>query len=280
MIRKCFAALAMLLPIASRAAPQSHAAFAGDMLRRLQAAMPDRTLRPDLDDAFSIEIIDSGPTELSHVNLHNLYVACLQATPRECRQEKARFVADICQPVMPVTAASLRLVVRSAHYVEAANAMVANDPDKVPVSESIGEQLYAMLASDRPTMTAMVSKDRLRPLDLSPAEAWSLARTQTAANLPAIPTAAKIERHVVDLRGFEYGASVLLDTAAWTRLAEAVGPDLFVTVVADDAVMVGTMTDTVVHSFRSAVEEDCAAQPHCISTHVYRFRDGRWLIAR
>lgn len=280
MIRKCLGALAMLLPIAGKAAPQSHAAFTRDMLRRLQAAMPDRTILPGLVDAFSIEIIGSGPTELSHVNLHNLYVACLQSTPRECRREKARFVADVCQPIMPLTAASLRLVVRSAHYVEAANALAADDPDTMPVAEPIGEDLYAMLASDRPTTTALVSKDRLRPLDLSPAEAWSLARTQTTANLPAVPTAAKIEGHVINWQGFEYGASVLLDTAAWTRLAQAVGPDLFVSVVSDDAVMVGKMTDAVVQSFRSSVEEDCAAQPHCIFPHVYRFRDGQWMIAR
>lgn len=242
--------------------------------------MPDRTLTADGDDPFAMIVAGGGPTDVSQINLHNLYVACEHATPRACRQEKARFIAVLSEPLPSVTAASLRLIVRDVNYVHAANAVSGDDPAKVPVVESIGEDLYAMLASDSPTRTMLVSEIMLPSLHLSPAEAWSLARRQTAAQLPTIPTATQIKTGGVGLEGFDYTASVLLDCAAWAKLAQEVGPDLFMTVASDHFVLVGTMPDASLASLRPSVAQDCAAQPRCISPHIYRFRDGQWVIAR
>ena len=44
---------------------------------------------------------------------------------------------------------------------------------------------------------------------------------------------------------------------------------------------VGPMPDgPSLEAFRETVDEDCRAQPRCVSPNIYRFRGGRWVIAR
>jgi hypothetical protein len=281
MIRATLLAIALLWPTACHAAPRSQKAFAADMLRRLRTAMPGKTLASDTADPLAITVDGDGPPKLDQINLHNIYAACEHATKVECRAYKAEFVSATASPMPPITAADLRLVVRNADYVAAAKARFADDPDRQPLTESIGGDLYAMLAADSPTSTTLASQTMLRPLNLSPAAAWALAARQTAAKLPPVPTPAKLKAGGVSIDGFDYTASLLLDRKAWTALAQKVGPDLFVTVVSDGLVLVGVRPDgPALNTFRTAVAEDCAAQAHCISPHIYRFRDGRWAIAQ
>ncbi len=281
MIRAMLMAFALLCPIACHAAPRSEKAFAADMLRRLRTAMPGKTLTSDPADPLAITVTGDGPPKLDQINLHNIHAACEHATAAECREEKAEFVAATALPMAPITATDLRLVVRGADYVAAANAMFAKDPDRRPLAEPIGDDLYAVLAADSPKSTALVSRPMLDPLKLSPAAAWALAARQTAAKLPPIPTPEKLKSGGTAMQGFDYTGSLLLDRKAWADLARKIGPDLFVTVVSDGFVLVGVRPDgPSLDAFKASVSEDCARLSHCISPHIYRFRDGRWTIAR
>ena len=66
-----------------------------------------------------------------------------------------------------------------------------------------------------------------------------------------------------------------------TRLADEVGPDLFITVATDQIVIVGLVPDgKPLDDLAEAVRADCAAAARCISPHVFRFRGGKWIIAK
>ena len=78
----------------------------------------------------------------------------------------------------------------------------------------------------------------------------------------------------------EYAASLLARPDQWRALAEAVGPDLFVTAVSDQFVFVGMLPPGEnLEGFRQTVRDDCASQERCISPNLYRWRDGRWIVA-
>ena len=193
--------MALLCGAAGHAAPRSEKAFAADMLRRLRTAMPGKSLTFDAVDPLAITIGRDGPPTLDRINLHNVYNACQHATAIECRRNKADFVSMVTHPMAPVTAAALRLVVRHADYVAAANAEVADDPDRRPVAERIGDDLYAVLASAGPMITMLVSRAMLVKLKLTPATAWARAARQTAAELPPIPTRAMMKGGGVGVEG-------------------------------------------------------------------------------
>ena len=72
----------------------------------------------------------------------------------------------------------------------------------------------------------------------------------------------------------------MIDLPAWALLSKEVGPDLFITVVADRIIFVGVIGDgPPLEALKKTVVEDCLAQARCISPYVFRFRKGRWAVA-
>lgn len=180
---------------------------------------------------------------------------------------------DTVLRVPPVaTAASLRIAVRHAEYLR-------HLPDVV--AEPIGEDLFAVLVSDAPDSVATVPPDALANLKLTRDQAWARGWRQTRSGLPALPDPATLAQGAIVFAEQAYLATLLADTEAWRRVADFAGPELFVTVVADDMVFVARMADGPrLERFKQTVREDCASQPRCISPNLYRFRDGRWVVSR
>ncbi|WP_260581625.1 hypothetical protein [Sphingopyxis sp. PET50] len=117
-------------------------------------------------------------------------------------------------------------------------------------------------------------------MGLSPEDAWNRGWRQTVAILPVFPDPEKFREQAMAFESDQYLASLTADLATWQKVSDAVGPDLFMTVVSDQFVFAGPMPDGPgFEKFRQTVEEDCRAQPRCVSPNIYRFRDGRWVIA-
>jgi hypothetical protein len=265
------------------AEPLDQRAFAADMVQRLQEKLPGAVLTPQPEDPLAITV-EGGGWDDAQFNLHRIFGYCAQSTAEDCKAAKAEFAQKMTKRPAKATPANLRFVVRDAQYlayIRQLQAEKGRSGQKIAIAEAIGEDLFAVLAADSPDQIAVVGDKLLKELALSEDKAWEFARKQTAAVLPPMPTAAQLSKSAVALEGEEYLASLVADLPAWGRLAEAVGPDLFVTLVSDQFVFVGTMPDGPgLIEFRKAVAEDCAAQQRCISPNVYRFRDGRWVISR
>jgi hypothetical protein len=270
----------LAIPIAAWAARPKD--FRAEMIARLAKAMPGVTLTPDPDDSLAILTKDADGEE-GVINLHRIERFCAHARARDCEAAKADYVATSgLKPAKP-TAASLRLIVRDHNYRDYVDDFSKKDPAKGDFAKyrEIGEDLFAFLASDDTHAISTVGDTTLKELGLSADAAWALALAQTRAVLPPLPEPSRLAKSAMAYEDKEYLASLLIDLPAWEAIAAKVGPDLFVTAVSDQVVFVGTMPDGPgLDDLRKAVAEDCAAQLRCVSPHIYRFRGGRWVIAR
>lgn len=270
----------LLMACQVSAAPPSERAFVADMKQRLEAKLK-QALEPIDGELLSFRVpAGDGAPEGGTVNLHRIYGFCQNAPEEECERTKSEFVERFRLDPPGVTAESLRLVVRDREYLAYLEGLKGG-ADKLVIHEQIGDDLYAFLASDGPTTIALVSASTLKDTGLTRQEAWARAHAQTKALLPAVPDAAMLQTDAVVFEGQDYGSGLLLDDAAWRKLASAIGPDLIMTVVSDHFLLVGVMPDGPnLDRFSASVAEDCKQQPRCISPHVYRFRKGKWVIAR
>jgi len=256
--------------------------FRADMMARFAKAMPGARLTADPDQPLTILFKRADGTE-GAFNLDTLVGYCRAASAADCAASKADFVMKMSRPHPDPTPASLRLVVRDRAYLDYIDAYGAKSPEKGEVAKyrPIGDDLYAVLAADGEDTVALIGDVALRKLGLTPDQAWALAEAQTRAILPPLPKPAALRKAAVSYPEQHHLASLLIDLPAWEKLAARVGPTLFMTVVADHIVFVGQVPDgPALEDLKQAVVDDCAAQERCISPHLYRFRDGRWVIAK
>lgn len=266
----------------SYAQAQSEAVFAADMRQRLQTKLADGKVSPDKGETLTARIT-GGEWDGALVNFHRIYLYCQTASAADCEATKTEFFDRALVKPPSVTAGSLRLIVRDAQYVAYVRGLPSNaDGSKIEmIAEQIGDDLWALLASDSAQATALVPESELKKLGMTRAEAWARAERQTREKLPPLPTVEDLGKNAVAFQDHEYLGSLLIDRAAWARIAAAVGPDLFVTAVSDGFVFVGTMPDGPrLDDFRKTVADDCAHQQRCLSPNVYRFREGRWVPAK
>ena len=225
--------------------------------------------------------VKGGGWEEGTINLHRIYLFCQTAAEADCDTLKSEFVGNIGTEPEALDVASLRIIVRDKEYLDYARKLEAKPDGREAIYRPIGEDLFAILASDGPKTITLVGDKGLAELGLSEFDAWDRAWGQTLLVLPAIPEPAKFREQAMTFESEEYLASVTADLPAWQQVSDAVGPDLFMTVVSDQFVFVGPMPDgPSLEAFRETVEEDCRAQPRCVSPNIYRFRGGRWVIAR
>lgn len=257
-------------------------AFRSDMLRRLRAAMPGAGFAVNPKEPLTIRA-EGGRWGEATFNLHRVHAFCQQASDEECESTKQRYVAGITAQTPRPEPDKLRLIVRDRQYLDylASVQAAASDTDSIAIYEAIGDDLYAVLALDGPQTIQVVGDKLLRQIGLTRADAWKAALKQTRAILPALPRPDQLAQGAVAIEGKEYQASLLVDLQAWSKLAGAVGPDLFLTVVSDSFVFVGRMPNGAgMDGLRQTVREDCQVQERCVSPNVYRFRNGRWIAAR
>jgi len=270
----------LAMPVAACAAPSGD--LRAEMIARLAKAMPGATLSADPDDPLVI-VFKGGDWGEGSFNLHRIDGYCRQASARDCANVKAEFVAKVARKPAKATAASLRLIVRDRDYKDYVDSVGKQAPDKGDFAKyrQIGDDLFAFLAADSADTIALVGDVTLKELGLTADQAWAQAQAQTRAVLPPLPDPQQLTKTATAYEDKEYLASLLIDLPAWGAIAAKVGPDLFVTAVSDQFVFVGTLPDgPKLEKFRKTVAEDCRAQERCVSPHIYRFRDGRWVIAK
>lgn len=246
--------------------------FVAKMIQQIKQRLPGVEVT-QRDDPLSVSLKGGGRVQ-STINFHRVYGFCRHASAADCKATREEFLDKVLRISVPPasTAASLRIAVRDAQYVSHVPAIIA---------EPIGDDLFAVLVSNAPDTVSTVPPDALAKLGLDRVQAWARALRQTRASLPALPDPKALASGVVIYEDQPYLASLLTDTKGWAAVAEAAGPELLLTVVADDYVFVGRMPDGVrLERFRESVRQDCAGRQRCLSPNAYRFRDGRWVVSR
>lgn len=278
-------ALAVTAAVPASAAPPTRQAFSKEMIARFRKADPSAVFAADPADPLHVMVTrpvkPGDKPETAQIFFDRIYAYCQQAPAADCEASKARWVRGMGQPPGALTLSSLRVIVRGKDYAEAAAQRRGDDDQLLALIRPIGDDLYMILASDSPDAIAMLSSAGLEKLEVTEAQAWLLAETQTRGILPQIPTAPALRKAWQGFQGDAYMGSVAMDLPAWQKLADEVGPDLFMTVATDQIVIVGLVPDgKPLDDLADAVRADCAAAERCISPHVFRFRDGKWIIAK
>ncbi len=278
MIRQAVAGMALMVAASGQAATGERE-FAVGLLDRLQSVMPDIELRISPDDPLVIEMKGRRGWGESALDLRPVRAVCSRITAEECRAFLDDYVAAASSgPPEPVVE-NLRIVVRQTAYLASLKERLPRDEQPLP--RQIGDDLFALLAFVDVDGVAIATAGQIRALGQDEAAIWQLAGEQTRTMLPPLPKPIDIVRDYVAIENGDLLSSVLADTEAWQAIADEVGPDLAVAATTDQFVFVGALP--VDHRgmlrFKRAVRADCAKVQQCISPNVYRFRDGRWVIA-
>lgn len=265
----------------AHAAPTSPEAFAQAMTAMIRKELPDQTLTGDPADPLHVKIVKTATTEERHFYFDRIYRFCQQATPTDCEATKRQFVKALVTIQPPPAANHLRYAVRNAAYIDGIRAMDREHSGSgIGLVRPIGDDLYMVLVIDAKDTISIIGTKTLNDLGLSEEVAWDLAMAQTRAVIPRLPEASAVRKQWQGYEGKEYLGSLLALTDDWAELAQAVGPDLFVTVVSDQLVIIGVLPPGQrLNDLAKAVAADCQTQQRCISDHIYRFRDGKWVIA-
>lgn len=283
-IRLAFAALlAAMLVAGTPALAQTGSearAFARDALPKIRAAFPDADVAQEPGEPLQINITRKGETEPAVLNLHRVFGVCQNVPADRCEAELTELIGMLANaPKTPEgEAANLRVIVRDAQYW---NYVLGTKLDPLPPHRQIGDDLYAILASDSPGAIALAPADKIAALGLSPENAWLFAERQTARIIPGLPEdGAKLDGLTV-FQGDEYTGSMMAYSAQWEALAAANGPDLAVIANSDQFVVAAVVPDgEELEKYRGLAEEQCKLASRCISPNVYRWREGKWVIAR
>lgn len=273
------AALGLAVPAACSAAP-TEAEFTRDMLARFKAADSSRAFRISSKEVLVIETGHAGSADEGVINLHRIFSYCQNASAADCETTKNEFASKTLAGPPKAEAAALRVIVRDQQYLDYALGLW-KDGKRHVFHRPLGADLHALLAVDGAETIALATPDNLEALGLDEARAWAVAMTQTKAVLPRIPEDTLAAHQPVAFEEYEYLGSLLADLETWKIIAEKAGPDLFVTVTSDGFVFAAFMPDGPdLDAFAKVVIDDCSSAPRCISSHIYRFRDGAWVIAK
>ncbi len=276
-----WACSALFAATACHAQAKDEPSFAAEMIAQLKQRVPGlEIVGQDENDPLAVRVT-GGEWQEATINFHRIYGYCQNASPAECKTTRDEFLDKILKrpAAAGITASSLRLAVRDAQYVDYVRRLDA--AKSMLVAEPIGDDLFAILVSDSPDTLTLVSPEELAKLGMTRKQAWARAWQLTRAGLPTLPDGAALAKSAVAYQDQGYLASLLIDTKAWRAIADKAGPEMFVTVVADNFVFVGRMPDGPrLEKFRQTVREDCESQQRCVSPNLYRFRDGRWVVSR
>lgn len=261
-------------------APTDPQAFAAQLLPQVRAAFPDAAITQEPGDPLQINIVRPDDDEPAVINLHRVFGFCQTAPADECTAERDRFVRVMAKAfeTLEPEAGSLRIIVRDADYW---GYVIGAKEGSVPLHRQIGDDLYAILAFDSPETIAIALPDMIAELGLSDENAWLFATRQTATIIPGPPEELAIAGSLFVFQGEEYAGSLMAYPERWEAIAAANGPDLAVIVNSDQFVIAGVIPDgPELERYRKLASEQCKMAARCISPNVYRWREGRWVIAR
>jgi uncharacterized protein YtpQ (UPF0354 family) len=259
----------------------------GDLATKVAARL--RTALPDYD----VEIVDKltikfGPhgQAREQLNLDRISAFC-DANPSNCDQILPDYVAKIAvmarQMNEPITADKMRVVVRTASYIEEVEKEMRGGKGGGPVYAPYAADLVEVCEFDFPTSARIASKADLDKLGLSPQEALARGEANTRAALP--PLAGQLRK----IEGREFGvldgdagytSSRFLLHDDWAPLASSLDGKLIVAVPADNLLLYGEDRDADSESALAELAGKTAKTgERPISLAVFRWTRTGWEIA-
>jgi hypothetical protein len=274
-----FALIAAVTPLPAARTTSHKPSFAEEMLDRIRKLAPSARL--EIVDPLSIRANGGTPDELA-ISFDRIAKFCGVNDPGACEAQKddyARGMAEVLNAghAEEITAARLRVMVRSRDYVEAASRAMAVGPDSAVVTIPLGPDLVGVLAADYPRTTRMVNVKDLTVLHLSRDQAIALGTKQVLAEMAPLPDAATLNNQIVGLAAAAYGASYFLATDRWRAIAKGIKGTLWLAIPFDEGVVAGVAKDSAdLERLKQIVAQKYETAARGISPRLFVWSDGGW----
>jgi uncharacterized protein YtpQ (UPF0354 family) len=243
-------------------------------------------LRKEVGDAAVVirGSLTLGLGELQ-ANLDRVFAFCRRERA-SCVLELDRYVKGAAEVHKDRTALpqrdALRVIVRSAEYVQAAQANVGGKDAEIQPRQFV-DGLVSLPVLDTPRTVRMLgSKDNTR-LGLSAAEVYDLGLENVRASLKPLMDVAKVAGpgQIGQIVGDTYHPSRLLLHDTWEPLANAQGGKLIVALPATDALFyVGEDTAQAIEALRALVRNVQGRVPNRLSDVLLRWTADGWVVVR
>ena len=272
-------AAALFLGVAAVAAdiPQDEAGF---------TAYVADALRHELAGT-SVEV--KGPLTIlvgtAQASLDRVWRGC-QADAASCEAGVGDYVHAIAeahkQQGAPVDRAAVRLVVRTAAYVERSQQSMGDDAPQLQV-EALPSGLVAVAVADAGRSLKLLSDRQLAELGLTHDQLFDLARENMRKALAPVLDRAKPADHgqIGSVGGSIYEVGRVAMADQWAALAQAQHETLVVAMPTTDVVLyVSEATPGALDALSTLAQTMAAKAPNPLAPKVLlRWRDGRWVAA-
>jgi len=174
----------------------------------------------------------------------------------------------------------LRVIVRSAGYVEALRAQASERRELQPIVRPLAGDLWVVCVIDLPNQINMLTDRDIEKLGLSQDEAIALARRNVAVELPpgsAVITPLTPRNAIGNITGHFYEASRLLMHEDWAALSREMNGRLVVAVPLPETVLYIEGTDRAdLDALARVAEATAKGDRRRISTQLFRWVADGW----
>lgn len=242
-------------------------------------------LRKQLGDA---SVVVKSPLTLGvgemQANLDRIFAFC-RGNADGCSREIDTYVKGGAEAYRaqsaPPTKEAVRLVVRSAEYVQAVRSgPVGSKPLQIQARPFV-EGLYILPVVDSPRTIRMLGENDNTKLGLTADEVYELGAANLRKELTPLMGVAKVAGHgqIGQLIGNAFNPSRLILIDSWIPLAEAQHGALIVAIPATDAVFyISEDTPIAIDALRTLVKKIVGGAPNKLSGNLYRWRTTGWVI--
>ncbi len=255
--------------------PLDEGGFTEFAAAKLRAAMPDVSVSVDAPLTLSLSI------DGLKVHLDRPYDFCKQQAAQctAALENYARGVAQVVkQSKAPVDRAAVRLMVRSAQYLQRAQAMLGKDAPALQV-RPLADGLFVVAVLDTPRATRPLDERDLKALGLTTEALMALGRDNLAANLKPLADVAKpvAAGQIGTVRGDVFETGRLAMPESWAALAEAQGGTLLVSAPVGDMVLyISEATPVAIDALHTLSTKAFSSSQYPLSNAVLRWTPGGW----
>lgn len=243
-------------------------------------------LRKEVGDAT---VVVKGPLTLGlgelQANLDRVFSFCKRDSSA-CATELDRYVKGAAQVhkdrSSPPTRESVRLVVRSSQYVQAAQSSLAGQSPQMQ-SRPFVEGLVVLPVLDSPRTVRMLGSKDNTQLGVSEAELFDLGLANLRATLKPLMEVAKVagSGQIGSITGNAYDPSRLILHDTWAPLAQAQGGTLIVAIPATDAVFyISEETPVAIDALRALVKNVLSRAPNRLTNALLRWNESGWSLVQ
>lgn len=214
-------------------------------------------------------------------NLDRIFSFC-KSNEQRCASEVERYVKGVAQVAKernaPLDKSAVRLVIRSSEYVKRAQASLGSDGPSLQAKRFV-EGLDVVPVLDTPRAVRPLDNRDLKALNLSQDELLDLGRSNVETNLKPLSEVAKpaSSGQIGRVSGSVYDTSRVLLLPQWTKLAEAQGGTLLVSLPATDVLLyVSESTPAAIEAIRTFGHNVMSRAPNPLSATLLRWTPTGW----